>query len=489
MRLCEQISPGLLALSLAVAASLGCDRAVGSGAPSADRPAAALAADWWAPSGSWRSGPDGAVSLVEAGQGASLAFLPEPALDFTLSARLTLPADGAPVGLAFEGRDAGNHSVLAYDGRSRKLLVLRSIAGEPRSVVSADLALEPGSRHELSIHAESGRLRGLVDGEPRLEAEAGTSTRAGRVGLWGSPGATFDSVDVRLSRRVRPLDPEAIRPLFPDGVTRTANGDLLVDWPRSDLTASADAIPQPLAATLTSRAAFRATPEGAWLMARAVVLADEVDAVMDAALAHELTVTALHHHALDDEPRAYSLHLGGHGPLTLLAAGVQSAWRASEDRRRYPGVPEPEAAGDAAEGALLDADAARAIEAIVGQSCRLVDGGIEIFVGRETTLPWVVADGELGFGSRLFLSGSPAVVQLSGELALTQGELQPALRALRRARIGLTALRDSGLAGEPRYAFAALRAGGAATDLARRLRSVFDARREAAEAQNQPMLQ
>jgi hypothetical protein len=101
----------------------------------------------------------------------------------------------------------------------------------------------------------------------------------------------------------------------------------------------------------------------------------------------------------------------------------------------------------------------------------------------------VVADGELGFGSRLFLSGSPAVVQLSGELALTQGELQPALRALRRARIGLTALRDSGLAGEPRYAFAALRAGGAATDLARRLRSVLDARREAAEAQNQPMLQ
>ena len=51
-------------------------------------------------------------------------------------------------------------------------------------------------------------------------------------------------------------------------------------------------------------------PDGrAMVMSDTVVFQDEVDAAMDAAFAHGLSVTALHNHFFYDQPHVFFMHI------------------------------------------------------------------------------------------------------------------------------------------------------------------------------------
>ena len=82
------------------------------------------------------------------------------------------------------------------------------------------------------------------------------------------------------------------------------------------------------AAGLGSWASFTAMGDQAMVMGDTVVFQDEVDAAMDAAFAHGLSVTGLHNHFFYDQPKVYFMHLGGEGSPTQLAAGVKAVWDA-----------------------------------------------------------------------------------------------------------------------------------------------------------------
>jgi hypothetical protein len=63
------------------------------------------------------------------------------------------------------------------------------------------------------------------------------------------------------------------------------------------------------------------------VMGDTVVFQDEVDAAMDAAFAHDLSVTALHNHVLYDTPKVYFMHIGGAGDaLALEAVNAELTW-------------------------------------------------------------------------------------------------------------------------------------------------------------------
>src|SRR6266403_2052299 len=90
---------------------------------------------------------------------------------------------------------------------------------------------------------------------------------------------------------------------------------------------SAQSIAAP-AAGLGSWAAFAPMATGAMVMGDTVVFEDEVDAAMDAAFTHGLSVTALHNHFFHDTPKVYFMHIGGEGQAESLAAGVKAVWDA-----------------------------------------------------------------------------------------------------------------------------------------------------------------
>src|SRR5260370_1125601 len=77
---------------------------------------------------------------------------------------------------------------------------------------------------------------------------------------------------------------------------------------------------------LTSWAAFMTGMKGeAMVMGDLVLMQDEINPVMSAALDNGLQVTALHNHFLFDEPKVYFMHIGGEGSLETLATGVRKA--------------------------------------------------------------------------------------------------------------------------------------------------------------------
>src|SRR5947207_6359011 len=73
---------------------------------------------------------------------------------------------------------------------------------------------------------------------------------------------------------------------------------------------------------LTSWASFKHVGQHTVVMGDMVLLEDQVNPVMSAALDNGLEVTALHNHFFWDTPRVMFMHIGGMGDEQKLAAAV-----------------------------------------------------------------------------------------------------------------------------------------------------------------------
>src|ERR1700692_3993278 len=124
------------------------------------------------------------------------------------------------------------------------------------------------------------------------------------------------------------LDAKAIGEASGATATATPDGVVKIGWARTDVTVTVDGMTLPPAAGLGSWAAFAPMATGAMVMGDTVVFEDEVDAAMDAAFTHGLSVTALHNHFFHDTPKVYFMHIGGEGKAEPLRAGVKSVWDA-----------------------------------------------------------------------------------------------------------------------------------------------------------------
>src|SRR3954465_8017856 len=99
-----------------------------------------------------------------------------------------------------------------------------------------------------------------------------------------------------------------------------------VTSPRTDLKISVDKWQMPPFMGLTSWAAFMPGMKGeTMVMGDLVLMQDEVNPVMSAALDNGLQVTALHNHFFFDEPKVYFMHIGGEGDTATLAKEVRAA--------------------------------------------------------------------------------------------------------------------------------------------------------------------
>src|SRR5436189_611922 len=73
---------------------------------------------------------------------------------------------------------------------------------------------------------------------------------------------------------------------------------------------------------LTSWASFKHVGQHTVVMGDMVMLEDQVNPVMSAALDNGLEVTALHNHFFWDTPKIMFMHIGGMGDETQLATAV-----------------------------------------------------------------------------------------------------------------------------------------------------------------------
>ncbi len=237
------------------------------------------------------------------------------------------------------------------------------------------------------------------------------------------------------------------------GALNEAEGVFKVSQPRDDVKVSVDGWPMPPFMGLTSWAAFAAgKKKAAMVMGDLVLFQDEVNPVMSAAFDAGLSVTALHNHFFYDNPKVYFMHIGGEGDMEKLAGGVKAALGKAKEIRAAkkemsttfgaPSMPEKNSITSAR------------LEDALGVKGQAKDRMFKVVVGRTTKMPCGCEVGkEMGVNTWAAFAGTDDNALVDGDFAMTEDELQPVLKSLRKAGINIVAIHQHMTHEEPRMMF------------------------------------
>jgi hypothetical protein len=259
----------------------------------------------------------------------------------------------------------------------------------------------------------------------------------------------------------------AVAKAQPDGVVR-------IGWSRDDVAVTVDGVRLAPAAGLGSWAAFMPMDENAMLMGDTVVFEDEVDAAMDAAFKAGLDVTGLHNHFFFDSPKVYFMHIGGHGDPMRLAGGVKAVWDAIKAVREQRPQPATGFGGPVPTAGKIDADA---ISQAIGHRPDITGEVVKVTIGREGRMHGRPVGGSMGLTTWAAFTGSDRLAAVDGDVIMTAEEVQPVLRALRRADFHVVALHNHMVGEQPAFYFVHFWGKGPVAELAQGFRRVLDAQR------------
>ncbi len=248
-----------------------------------------------------------------------------------------------------------------------------------------------------------------------------------------------------------------------------------VTSPRNDIQVRVDGTQLPPFAGLTSWAAFRPGEQAeAMVMGDFVLMQDEVNPVMDACFAGGLTVTALHNHFFYDDPKVLFLHIGGEGTTEQLASGVRKALDTVKEIRKAS--PRPASSFVGKPIAQPSAVSAKPIEEILGKKADAKDGMLKFSFGRTVRMSCGCEAGNaMGVNTWAAFIGDDGAALVDGDFACLPGELQPTLKALRKAGINIVAIHNHMETEDPRVIFLHYWAKGPASELAKGVKSALDA--------------
>ena len=253
------------------------------------------------------------------------------------------------------------------------------------------------------------------------------------------------------------------------GALNAVEGVFKVSVPRSDLAVTAAGVRLTPPMGLTSWAAFKRAGAGTVVMGDMVLLEDQVNPVMSAALDGGLEVTALHNHFFQESPRVMFMHIGGMGDEAALAAAVGKVFAKIRETAGGKGDL-PHADIDPARTALDT----KAIDAALGRSGELKDGVYKVTIGRETRMHGDAVGSAMGVNTWAAFAGTDVSAVVDGDFAMLESELQGVLKALRGANIDIVAIHQHMTGESPRVMFLHYWGVGRAADLAKGLRAALD---------------
>src|SRR6266436_5592996 len=257
------------------------------------------------------------------------------------------------------------------------------------------------------------------------------------------------------------------------GKLNEQEGVYKVSSPRTDIKISVDKWEMPPFMGLTSWAAFMPGMEdGVMVMGDLVLMQDEVNPVMSAALDNGLQVTALHNHFFFDEPKVYFMHIGGEGDTTTLAKGVRAALDTVKKIRAADALPAQSFTSSSlpAKSSIT----AEAIQTILGTKGEAKDGMFKAVFGRTVKMPCGCEVGkEMGVNTWAAFAGSDDNAVVDGDFVVLADELQGALKSLRKSGINIVAIHHHMVGEEPRMIFFHYWGRGPANDLAKAVKSAL----------------
>ena len=142
--------------------------------------------------------------------------------------------------------------------------------------------------------------------------------------------------------------------------------------------------------------------------------------------------------------------------------------------------PQRRFSGGTPEAGTIDA---APIEKALGQKAQVQDGVVKVTIGREGEMHGVKVGGSMGLTTWAAFSGSDDLAAVDGDFIMTAEEVQPVLRALRKAGIHVVALHNHMVGEQPAFYFTHFWGKGKAATLAEGLRSALDAQKAAGRAE------
>jgi Domain of Unknown Function (DUF1259) len=225
-------------------------------------------------------------------------------------------------------------------------------------------------------------------------------------------------------------------------------GVLKVSVPRSDLDISVAGVKMTPPLGLTSWAAFQKAGDRVMVMGDMVVLEDQVNPVMSVALESGLEVSALHNHFLWDAPKVMFMHIGGMGDEAQLAGAVGKVFTKIKETSASKGeVPRVELSP-----AQTSLDP-KIIEDLLGVKGQLASGVYKVTIGRATKMHGHEVGNAMGVNTWAAFAGSDEKAVVDGDFIMFEPELQPVLKALRRAGINVVAIHHHMVEESPRTVF------------------------------------
>jgi hypothetical protein len=226
-----------------------------------------------------------------------------------------------------------------------------------------------------------------------------------------------------------------------------------VSQPRTDLPIAIDGWTMPPFMGLTSWAAFAEGGTSEVMVAGdLVLLEDEVNPVMSAALDAGLSVTALHNHFFFDQPRVYFMHIGGEGTVQQMASAVKAALARQKEIRTSQ--PQPAKAFGRGFAPAKNAITGAKIDSALGTKGQANNGMFKVVIGREVTMPCGCPMGkEMGVNTWGAFAGTDDNAVVDGDFAVLEDELQPVLKSLRAADINIVAIHHHMTHEKPRMLF------------------------------------
>ncbi len=190
---------------------------------------------------------------------------------------------------------------------------------------------------------------------------------------------------------------------------------------------------------------------GATVMGDTVLFEDEVNPAMSVALENGLSVTALHNHFFFDHPKVYFMHIEGEGTTEQLATAVRKMYDKIKEIRAAN--PQPKDSFGATGLPEKNSISAEPLNKIFGMSGEPNNGMVKFTIGRPATMHGVKIDKEMGVNTWAAFAGSDDNAVVDGDFAVTEDELQPALKAIRVGGINIVAIHSHMTHENPRILF------------------------------------
>ncbi len=253
------------------------------------------------------------------------------------------------------------------------------------------------------------------------------------------------------------------------GQLNDQEGVFKVSLPRTDLAVTVAGVKVTPPMGLTSYAAFMRAGDRVMIVGDTVLLEDQVNPVMDVALVNGLEVTALHNHFFWDTPKVMFMHIGGQGDLEKLAAAVGKVFAKIKETSGGPSH-----GPQATLGPRMTSLDPKKIDAILGITGEMGNGVYKATFGRTTRMDGHEVGNTMGVNTWAAFVGSDSMAAVDGDFVMLEQELQPVLRALRRAGINIVAIHNHMEMESPRVVFLHYWGVGPTVDLAKGLKAALD---------------